>query len=139
MNILDTRDLNNRLEELDTLKSALQIARDELAEAGEDNPDREELEAALQDAEDCFSDDEAAELEELEAMRDEISEWRHGEALIPVSDWEEYVEELLQDCGDLPRDLPWYIVIDWEKTANNISADYSVIDYQGETYYYRNC
>jgi len=139
MNILDTRDLNDRLEELDDLRSALEDARNELAEAGADNDDIEELEQALQDAGSCFTDEEAAELAELEAMRDEISEWRHGEALIPVSDWEEYVQELCEDCGYISKDFPWWIEIDWEKTARNVVQDYGIIDYQGETYYYRNC
>ena len=39
-------------------------------------------------------------------------------------DDEEFVEELLTDIGDLPRDLPCYIHIDWERTARDIMMDY---------------
>ena len=41
---------------------------------------------------------------------------------------EDFTYQLLQDCGDLPRDLPSYIVIDWEATARNIMFDYFSYD-----------
>lgn len=37
----------------------------------------------------------------------------------------DFVQELLEACGDLPSDLPHYVVIDWESTARNIMYDYS--------------
>ena len=72
-------------------------------------------------------------------MADEVSEWHNGATLIDENDFEEYCQELCSDIGDLPKEIPHYIVIDWEATANNIRADYSEIDYQGTTYLYRNC
>ena len=138
MTILDTRDLNKRLEELEAARDAYQEAKDAVDNADESD-DLEELESALVDAEENFGEDEEEELHELEAMRDEIPEWSHGEALIPVGEWVEYVEDFLKDIGDLPRNIPWYIEIDWEATADNILADYSEVDYQGDTYYFRNC
>jgi len=147
MNILDTRDLNTRLEELEDelegLEEALADAQEEL-EALDEDDDRTEAFEAVADALDAlqtFLTDDGLqdELKELRELRDEIPEWQHGEALVPVDDWEEYVQELLEDCGTLPKDLPWYVVIDWTATAENIAQDYSTIDYQGETYYFRNC
>ena len=49
----------------------------------------------------------------------------------------EYVQDLLDDCGELPRDLPHYIEIDWRATARNIQTDYSSVDVDGRTYWYR--
>jgi len=49
----------------------------------------------------------------------------------------DYVKELLIDCGDLPKDIPHYIEIDWQKTAENIAVDYSVIDFNEKTFFYR--
>ena len=49
----------------------------------------------------------------------------------------EYVQDLLADCGVLPRDLPHYIEIDWQATARNIRTDYSPVDINGRTYWYR--
>jgi len=41
---------------------------------------------------------------------------------------EEFVEDLTRSLGDIPRDLPWYIHIDWEKTAKEVMMDYFEID-----------
>ena len=45
--------------------------------------------------------------------------------------------ELLSDIGDLPAEIPHYIVINREATARNIRMDYSSVDYDGVTYWYR--
>jgi antirestriction protein len=47
----------------------------------------------------------------------------------------DFVMELLESCGDIPKDLPSYIQIDWEGTARNIMYDYS----EANGYYFRNC
>ena len=105
MKILDTRDLNKRLDELE----------------GMDELDTEEKE----------------ELKELKNLKEEVSEWRDGNQLIPENDFVRYCQDLCEEIGDLPKDLPAYIVVDWEKTSDNIRQDYSEIEYQGETYLYR--
>ena len=47
---------------------------------------------------------------------------------------EEFVRELLESCGDIPKDLPAYIHIDWEATARDIMMDYT----EQNGYYFRN-
>lgn len=47
----------------------------------------------------------------------------------------EYVRELIEDCYHLKT--PDFLVIDWEETAENLKADYSTIEIQGNTFYYR--
>ena len=47
---------------------------------------------------------------------------------------EEFVQQLIEDCGDLPKDLPSYIYIDWEHTARDIMMDYS----KSDGFYFRN-
>jgi len=47
---------------------------------------------------------------------------------------EEFVQELLEQCGDIPKDLPSYIHIDWESTARDIMLDYS----EDNGFYFRN-
>ena len=82
-------------------------------------------------------------LETLRALAAECSSlsanWEYGETLIRYSYWENYVQEMLEDCGIIPKDLPWYIAIDWETTADNIAQDYSVVEFDGINYYIRNC
>ena len=37
---------------------------------------------------------------------------------------EGFVEYLCQECGDIPKDLPSYVYIDWERTARDIMTDF---------------
>ena len=129
MEYLDTRDLQERLEELEGERTDLQ-------EAVSDAEGEEEKQTAQEEL-DVWEGDNLEELEALRGLKDEVSEWDDGNTLVPEDDWIDYVQELLIDIGDLPSDLPWYIEIDWEKTAENIAQDYGTVDYMGATYYYR--
>ena len=83
-------------------------------------------------------DDDAEELKALRSLAEEAEnyaeDWRHGATIIRESYFEEYCEELCKDIGDLPKEIPHYIVIDWKATASNIRVDYSEVDYGGVTY-----
>ena len=46
----------------------------------------------------------------------------------------EFVQGLLEGCGDIPENLPTYIYIDWERTSRDIMFDYSASD----GHYFRN-
>jgi len=48
-----------------------------------------------------------------------------------------YARELLEDCGTIPRDLPSWVEIDWDATARNVRMDYTAIEIDGTTYWYR--
>jgi len=79
----------------------------------------------------------------LKALADEASDlssdWTYGETLVRYSYWVEYVQELLEDTGDLPKDLPHYVEIDWKATARNIAVDYETVSFDGVEYYIRSC
>jgi len=48
------------------------------------------------------------------------------------------IEQLAEDIGAIDKDLQWPVYcIDWEQAANELRVDYSEVDYDGETYYYR--
>jgi len=47
---------------------------------------------------------------------------------------EDFTQQLLENTGDMPKDLPAYIHIDWESTASDIMMDYFEID----GHYFRN-
>ena len=144
---LDTRDLDKRLDELKALRDAVADARLELQEAHAASladPDdetlttaEEEAQAAFDSADADFGTDEQKELAELEELESEVSEWSDGNTLIPEYEFTDYCRELLEDCGDIPKNLPGYVVIDWDATADNIRMDYSTVEFQGETYLYR--
>lgn len=57
--------------------------------------------------------------------------------LVRDSYFQEYAQELCENIGDVPKNLPSYIQIDWEATARNIRTDYTATDINGVTYWYR--
>ena len=136
-NYIDTRELNERLDELERLEQAVTDAREALDNAEGDEA-KDDAQDALDKAEVDFGADEQEELKALRNLRDEVGgEWRYGVTLIPENEFEDYCRELVEDIGDLPKGVPGYIVIDWEATANNLRVDYSSVDYNGESYLYR--
>ena len=40
----------------------------------------------------------------------------------------EFAEQIASDCGYVKDNLPFWIEIDWEKTWDNLSTDYTEID-----------
>lgn len=147
--IIDSRAVIKRIEELRDDREVLVDARDEAKVAydeatddersdGELGDDLEEAEKALKEWDES---DDAKELKALEALQEQAQgyapDWTYGATLISESYFTKYTEELLKDIGDLPRDLPPYIAIDWEQTANNIRVDYTEVDFDGATYLVR--
>ena len=45
--------------------------------------------------------------------------WRNGA---------EFAEQLVMDCGYINNELPYWIEVDWEKTWDNLSYDYTEIN-----------
>ena len=67
-------------------------------------------------------------------------QWRgdwYPVTLIDDAYFVDYVQDMLADCGVVPRDLPHYIEIDWRATARNVQTDYSSVEIDGRTYWYR--
>lgn len=93
----------------------------------------------LENAENLSEGDEILlkELKELAAECECYSDWQYGETLINADYWVDYAKELLEDCGVIPKDLPWYIDINWDKTADNLLADYTEVSFGGNPYYIR--
>lgn len=93
-----------------------------------------------------IDDGEPVELEQLESLLDGLAgyggdhQWEgvwYPIGLIRDSYFVTYVQELVSDIGDMPKEIPSYIEIDWDATALNIRVDYSPIEFDGETYWYR--
>lgn len=105
--------------------------------------DSRDIIARIEELEGADERDEAedAELAALKALQDEASgyaeDWLYGAALIRGTYFTDYVMELLSDIGALPRDIPHYIVIDEEATADNIRQDYTSVDFDGVEYWVR--
>ena len=107
----------------------------------------EELEAAMPDNdEECRNWADLAEFTQLGELLAELQgqggdeQWRgdwYPVTLISEVYFVEYAQELCQDIGAIPDDFPSYIEIDWEVTARNIQMDYSEVEVDGTTYYFR--
>ena len=122
--IIDSRDVIERIEELENEIENLIEEATESEENYEDDEEywelKEELDTLLDLQEQC-----------------NYGDWKYGEALIHEDYFVEYVEDMLKDIGYLPNDVPWFIEIDWDKTAENIKMDYTEVNFDGETYYIR--
>ena len=82
------------------------------------------------------------ELAELESLKDEIESnsdegFEYGIQLIHENYIDDYLDELLDACGYLPKDLPHWIKIDWQATYDNMKEDYNEIELNGNTFYIR--
>ncbi len=135
MNILDTRTLAERREALkqEILDSFLENFPhyEEMTESFEDiRFEEEEIESWKE-----YFEDELKEIEEIDDVENELgSEFEYGVTLVDVDDWEEFVEQDLEDIGYIPKDFPSWIEIDWKATANNVRQDYTEVTYQGNSY-----
>jgi antirestriction protein len=141
METIDTRDLQERLEELEAERDEF-VLNATTEREDEDGTSTSELtqweeEARAQWEQENPDDDE--ELQELESLREEIgSEWRDGVQLIPERDFTEYAQELAEELGEITDNTQWpYTCIDWEWAARELRHDYSSIEYKGEDYLYR--
>lgn len=108
--IIDTRDIIERIEELEP-----DTANEELIE----------LLNIMSDLQSADGGDE---------------QWRgdwYPITLIRDSYFATYARELCEELGDIPRNLPDYIAIDWQATARNIQQDYTSIEINGATYWTR--
>jgi antirestriction protein len=117
MDIIDSRELQERMDEIQYDLETLEMP----------DTEREDL---------------RTELVSLQALKEEVEgyasdDWRDGIQLIAEQDFTEYCQDLLEDCGEIPRDLPSYVVVDWEATAENLRVDYSEVDHEGTTYLFR--
>lgn len=90
--------------------------------------------------------DEAAELAALRTLAEEAEdspEWTYGEQLIRRSYFVEYIEQLIDDCYELPKefksgDWPFrHMKIDYEAAAQEAEQDYTSVDFDGVEYLIR--
>ena len=115
MDVIDSRDIIERIEELES------FIEDNVNENSDDITEwKEELRilAELAEEGENYSPD-----------------WEYGSTLIHEDYFEEYMDEMIQDCYDLPKDLPFWMTVTYDYNA--LKMDYTEIDFNGETYYIR--
>lgn len=119
-NVIDSRDIIDRIEELEALR----------ADAGLVADDDEELRVLLELAEQC----------------EDSPDWTYGESLIRDSFFTDYTHSLVEECCDAPSSIPmlgwpWNvngaITIDWNIIAESAKQDYTCVNYDGVEYWIR--
>ena len=157
-NIIDSRDIIERFDELESDKTALEEAVEEaqhtLSTYQEEHPTIEEqdetqaesdLQEAIATAEAALTEwlisDDGEEYATLKKLIDECEGygfWRHGEALIADHYFETYAQQLADDIGAIDARANWPLTcIDWEQAADELKADYTEVDFDGHTYWMR--
>ncbi len=92
-------------------------------------------------------EDETAELATLTTLLDDMKgcggdhQWEgdwYPQLMIRDYHFEDYAQELAEDIGAINHDAPWpQSFIDWPAAAEALKIDYSEIDFDGVTYWYR--
>lgn len=120
--------------------------RDIIARVEELNAEREEIEGREETANElaAWHNDYDDEYNALSGLLDELKgnggdeQWEgdwYPIMLIRDSHFESAMDELLEDIGDIPKDLPGYLKITVDYDA--LQMDYSSVEFDGVTYWYR--
>ena len=162
--IIDSRDVIARIEELESLRDSAQeeaeehnkrytelVAARNSAEADDVEAAEEELEDHGPEQEKIISDDgkreffasedygtdEEEELFQLTRLQDQAegySDWNHGATLIS----DDYFKKYAMEIGAIPKDAAWPATcIDWDAAAEELQQDYISVEFDGTTYWIR--
>jgi len=137
--VIDSRDIIDRLETLQNDRQLLQDAVDDGPEEDVDGSGVDLLEECICELKEWDEEfgEELKILQEVNSLGESVHDWEDGVTLISEDYWVDYCQELCKDIGDIPDNIPGYLAIDWDQTADNIKHDYSVIEINGIDYYYR--
>ena len=149
--LIDSRDIIARIEELEEERQALEDAFDEAAEAKEQVEDGDlDLHDAVLDAREALTEwdasEEAEELAALKALEEEASaspDWSYGETIINGDYFTKYIKDLIDDCYEMPKEMnsgawPWrHVTIDYEAAADEAKQDYMEVTLLGNTFFIR--
>ena len=157
-NVIDSRDIIDRIEYLESEREPLTDAVDQAQEAlndldGNDFDEVSTFEEAEQEAKDALKaayanvkdwdeSDEGQELAKLKAFAEEAEgyaeDWRYGATLIHEDYFEDYARDLAAEGDYDMKNEQWpYTCIDWAQAAEELQQDYTSVDFDGETYWVR--
>ena len=89
-----------------------------------------------EDERDEFEDDELAGLVAFAEQGEGVSDWDSGATLINDSHFEDYAREYAEGIGAMPDSSAWPgYYIDWEAAARALQMDYTVIEFEGVSFY----
>lgn len=125
--IIDSREIIERIEELESTQADLveRLSNGEISES--------DMKA--------FDDEEGKELDMLREFAEECeqysADWEYGETLIREDYFEQYMDEMIEDCYELPKNLPYWMTITYDYDA--LQQDYAEVKLDDEKYFIRSC
>lgn len=131
---IDSRDFIARIEELEA------ELQDVFGEIGNAEGFEDWLKLTTVEREQA---DELILLRKVQAEAESSPDWIHGEQLIREDAFTDYIEQLIDDCYEMPKDLDsgkWpycHMKIDYEAAAEEAKQDYQEVDFDGVTYLIR--
>lgn len=113
--VIDSREVIERLAELAELTTAEIVGRDLRDEMAEERA-----------------------LKALAEQGEGVEDWQYGATLIRDSYFVEYAQELADDLGMIPEGGSWpAYCIDWTWAARELQMDYTPVEFDGVTYWVR--
>lgn len=128
--MIDVRDVIERVEQLQAIRNPGPVPEGVL-EPEDYDTDQDSLFAELSTLETLLAD-----LKGNGGDHRWQGDW-YPVTLIRDSYFTDYTMEMLEDCGYLPKDLPGWIAIDWDRTADAVRMDYTSVELDGITYWTR--
>lgn len=134
----DVFDIRDVIEEVERLESELELNEPTIEAAREFKDNLEEDDSRLYDVEQlCVY---LALLDETRGNGGDV-QWRgdwYPIGFVRDSYFETYAQEFADDIGAINKDANWpNDCIDWEKAARELQMDYSSVEFDGVTYWYR--
>lgn len=140
-NILDSRDVIKKYEELNDELEALMQAVEDAYQTWDNNREDLELLAALKDSvvnmQDWSDWDDYKNWKEFCEQGESLSDWTYGETLILDDYFTRYAQELADDIGAVRAEGWPNDCIDWEQATDQLKMDYTAIEIDGTTYWAR--
>lgn len=148
--LIDLRDVIERFEELEGERNRIADVVEESKEFNSDGLTEEEIQEAIEkrkEAGEALADwdvDNGDEFRKIKSLLNELKgcggdeQWRgdwYPVSLIEDSYFEPAMDELLEDIGVLPKDLPCYLNVNVDYQA--LQMDYSSVEFNGLTFWYR--
>lgn len=132
--VIDSRDLIERLTELEDDQNDLQSILDDA-----EGPDAvEEAKENLANWNTEFEDEMIMLKEFCEEAEGYSEDWKYGATLINDRYFETYAEELADDIGAIDRNAGWPLnCLDWQKAARELQRDYSCVTLDGNDFWVR--
>jgi hypothetical protein len=132
--VIDSRDIVERIEELESMQEDFQLDNDLQPYAGEGMNEEEKW----NEWEETDEWEELKILLELQEQCEGYCDWRDGATLVRDTYAQQYAQQLAEDIGAIPSDLSWPCTcIDWEDATDELLQDYTSVDYDGVAYWVR--